>query len=56
MNNLATVRWDLGDLEGAHDLFAESLSGLQRVLGDHHPDTLTSMNNLAAVRRELDEL
>jgi len=26
------------------------------VLGDDHPATLTSMNNLAAVRRELEEL
>jgi pimeloyl-ACP methyl ester carboxylesterase len=29
---------------------------LPAVLGDDHPDTLTSMNNLAAVRRELEEL
>jgi hypothetical protein len=32
------------------------LAASRRVLGDDHPDTLTSMNNLAAVRRELEEL
>jgi hypothetical protein len=28
----------------------------QRILGDDHPDTLESMNNLAEVRRQLGEL
>jgi hypothetical protein len=56
MNNLAETRRGLGDLQGARDLHEQTLAGYRRVLGDDHPDTITSMNNLAAVRRELEEL
>jgi hypothetical protein len=56
MNNLATSRWALGDLQGAHDLHEQTLTGRRRLLGDGHPDTLISMNNLAELHRELDEL
>jgi hypothetical protein len=53
MNNLAETRPILGDIDGARELFEQALAGRQRVLGDDHPDTLASMNNLAAVRRDL---
>ena len=56
MNNLATTRGDLGDLQGARQLLEQTLAGRRRLLGEDHPDTLASMNYLANVRRELGEL
>lgn len=56
MNNLALTRRDLGELDGARQLFRQALNGFRRVLGPKHPATLTLMNNLAAVRRALLEL
>jgi hypothetical protein len=53
MSNLAITRYELGDLQGAYDLLEKALAGRRRMLGDSHPDTLTSMSNLARVRREL---
>jgi hypothetical protein len=41
-------------LEGARDLHEQTLAARRRVLGEDHPDTLISMNNLAAVRRQLE--
>jgi hypothetical protein len=35
---------------------AEYLRSVRRVLGEDHPSTLTSMNNLATIRREQGEL
>jgi hypothetical protein len=55
MHNLAETLRELGDLEGAHVLHDQALAGRRRVLGDDHPDTLQSTNNLAAIRRELGE-
>jgi hypothetical protein len=49
------TRRALGDLPGARDLHEQALAGRRRVLGDDHSDTLTSMNNLTQVRRELGE-
>jgi hypothetical protein len=40
-----------GDLQGARDLHEQVLDAYRRVLGDEHPDTLNSMNNLAATLR-----
>jgi hypothetical protein len=34
----------------------QSLAGRRRVLGEYHPDTLTSMSNLAATRQALGDL
>jgi Tetratricopeptide repeat len=34
-------------------LYEQALVGRKRVLGDHHPDTLTSLNDLADIRRIL---
>jgi hypothetical protein len=56
MSNLAETRRDLDDLQGARELHEQALAGRRLVLGDNHPDTLASMNNLATVRRELGEL
>jgi hypothetical protein len=55
MHNLASTRRALGDLDGARMLLEQALAGRRRVLGDDHPATLTSMNNLAAVKQQLEE-
>jgi len=34
--------------DGARGLHEQALAACRRVLGDEHPNTLTSMNNLAA--------
>jgi hypothetical protein len=36
MNSLALTRRALGDLQGARDLFKETLTARRRVLGDDH--------------------
>jgi tetratricopeptide (TPR) repeat protein len=56
MNNLAAVRYTLGDLDGARQLQEQTLAARRRVLGDDHPSTLVSMNNLAETRRALGDL
>ena len=48
MNNLAETLQAQGDLTGARKLHEETLAIQRRVLGPEHPDTLTSMNNLAS--------
>jgi len=40
----------------ALELDEQALAGRRRVLGEDHPDTLTSMNNLAETRRALGDL
>jgi Tetratricopeptide repeat len=55
MSNVALTYRVLGDPQGANELHEQTLTTRRRVLGDDHPDTLNSMNNLAAVRRELGE-
>ena len=37
----------LGDAAGALPLYRRALDSRERVLGKEHPDTLTSVNNLA---------
>jgi hypothetical protein len=56
MNNLAMTRYALGDLDGAHKLLEQAVAGYRRVLGDDHPDTLNSVNNLAAIKQESSNL
>ena len=51
MNNLAATMKAQGDLAGARKLQEEMLAIRRRVLGPEHPDTLTSMNNLADTLR-----
>ena len=48
MNNLAETLREQGDLAGRGKLNEETLAINRRVLGPEHPDTLTSMNSLAA--------
>jgi hypothetical protein len=43
----------LGDLQAARDLDQDTLDRRRRVLGDDHPDTLSSANNLKACKDEL---
>ena len=47
MNNLAVLYLDQGQYAKAEPLFVKALEVRRRVLGEEHPDTLTSMNNLA---------
>jgi hypothetical protein len=56
MHNLALTRRDLGDLQGARELFEQALAGRRRVLGEDHPDTLRSIKDLTQVQRDLGEL
>ena len=46
-DNLAGAYQAAGDLGRAIPLYEQTLAGRQRVLGEDHPDTLTSRNNLA---------
>ena len=46
---MATLRCDQGEYDRALPLYEECLAKRKRVLGDHHPFTLTSLNNLAAL-------
>jgi hypothetical protein len=47
VNNLALCLRVLGDAAGALPLYRRALDSSERVLGPEHPDTLTSVNNLA---------
>jgi Flp pilus assembly protein TadD len=49
MNNLASTLAAQGDFAGARRLHERVLEVGSCVLGDQHPDTLTSMGNLAAL-------
>ncbi|MZF57151.1 tetratricopeptide repeat protein, partial [Streptomyces sp. SID5594] len=48
--NLAGAYESAGDLERAIPLYEANLAQYEQVLGDTHPDTLTSRNNLARAR------
>ena len=43
-------------LEEAAELYREALAVRRRVLGDAHPDTLISMNNLGVLLQDQGEL
>jgi Tetratricopeptide repeat len=45
--NLADAYRAAGRLDEAIPLFERTLADCERILGKHHPDTLTSRNNLA---------
>jgi len=49
MVGLANLYWNQGRYAEAEPLYLETLETRKRVLGDDHPDTLHSMNNLAIV-------
>ena len=47
LNEVAGFHRDAGRYAGAEPLLRRALEGFERVLGKEHPDTLTSVNNLA---------
>ena len=47
-NTLGLSLWDLGEAPVAIEVFEKALATCKAKLGPDHPDTLTSMNNLAA--------
>jgi len=49
MNNLAGLYESQGKYDEAEPLYVECLRMRREVLGDNHPDTLSSMNNLAVL-------
>ncbi|MCJ1231588.1 hypothetical protein MMC12_008266 [Toensbergia leucococca] len=53
MNNLASSYSDLGRRQEAVELEEKVLKVRKRILGEEHPDTLTSMNNLASSYSDL---
>ncbi|WP_244940684.1 tetratricopeptide repeat protein [Actinoplanes teichomyceticus] len=55
MNNLAGAYDRPGPGPGG-PLYEQALAGCRRVLGDDHPDTLASVNNLAGTFRAVGDL
>jgi thioredoxin-like negative regulator of GroEL len=53
---VASALHALGDLAGARDLQQRTYDASCRVLGEDHPDTLTSANNVASALRALGDL
>ena len=53
MSNLADLLSDQGKLSEAEPLARDALRGRRETLGDTHPETLTSMNNLAFLEEAL---
>ena len=47
-NNLAADLRALGQAQAARDLDQDTMNRRRRILGEDHPDTLTSADNLAA--------
>jgi hypothetical protein len=56
MSHLAETRRSLVDLHGARELHEQTLAAHRRMLGEDHPDTLASMDNLETMHRGLEEL
>ena len=56
MNTVALLLQDQGKLCEAAPLFQESLQGFRVMLGDLHPDTLSSINNNANLLRDQGKL
>lgn len=56
LHQAAVYLWSRGQNRQARPLQEHALAGLRRVLGDDHPDTLHSLNDLAAIRRDLGDL
>jgi hypothetical protein len=56
MNNLAGTLWSQGDLTGARKIQEQVLEARRRVLGEDHPDTLSSLNNLASTLKAQGDL
>jgi len=52
MSNLASTFRNQGRWKEAEELEVQVMETRKRVLGQEHPDMLTSMNNLAEVLRD----
>ena len=52
MNNLANLYSDQGRYEEAEPLYVDALRLHKEKLGEEHPDTIISMNNLAVLYRK----
>lgn len=48
-NDLGVLHWDRRDLDAAAAAFEQSLVHKQAVFGDHHPQTISTLGNLAGV-------
>jgi len=55
-HDVARVRFFMGDLESAGELYRDSLETRRRLLGEHHSDVATSLSHLASCLRRLGEL
>jgi tetratricopeptide (TPR) repeat protein len=53
MANLASTYRNQGRLEEAVELQAKGLAMCSKKLGQRHPDTLISMNNLASIWKDM---
>ena len=51
-HHLGALLMNQGKLAGAEALYREALAGFRRLLGNEHPDTLTSMSNLASLLQD----
>jgi tetratricopeptide (TPR) repeat protein len=56
LHQAAVYLWSRGQYRQALTLQEQALAGLRSMLGDDHPDTLHSMNDLAETRRDLGDL
>ena len=56
LHNAAVYLWSRGQYQQALPLQNQALAGLQRLLGEDHPDTLQSMYRLAVTRRDHGDL
>ena len=53
---LGLLLQDMGKLEEARPLLEEALQGCRATLGDRHPHTLISLNNMGALLKEMGKL
>jgi CHAT domain-containing protein len=56
LNNLAKLYDEMGEYVKAEPLYQEALRIYQKVLGSEHPDTATSLENLALLEFDLDRI
>jgi hypothetical protein len=52
INNLGSLLCDQGKYGEAEGLLREALDGRRRILGDKHPDTLSSIDYLKVLLRK----
>ena len=52
LNNLAQVRWALGDFQQAHDLFWRAFESLRVALGEDHPQVTSIRGNYGTLLKD----